>query len=557
MYLVYYFILYSLRWKKGKKRPMSKQSIRRTHEYYNWDILDEGRLAIHDWSRSRIQKMQGLNKSYYGCLVYSFHWETLRSFVENFNFMVILQMIFAAVGVFIFDHYEISYNFNTGLFISPIVFPLAFSINTDFQRREKVLDDLANFKASSMLYFFCMREWKKGAGLSDAWMNQIQRKLHSIMFNLREYLLTSRKDRRKIIARYMYEDYSDCSQLIDNLRESKKLPSNPALISRAYHLLNGMCLSFERLRVIREYRSPRSIRSFNKVLVLLLPIFLCPYFVAMARANGANHWGAYFIAVLVAAVFGALQGVQDKLDDPFDGMSEDDINLDTIDEWTFNSLQSAVNRNFTGDTKFRDDEKPGSRKTSESPIISPVTSKDTVSQEQTPASLGFGVSSDALSPQQLRRKTISELILEMNIKEANKKKKNPFKRISSKAVKMETKRRKPSSASVGESQQIEQNGGEVPLIKHTIPSHPKSPGEKSVTFEDVLTMTDANTKKEQSVSGEESAYYNDLGEKTSQDGRQAEEQPLLPPLPSSETTATGGKNDKGNESDDSFQVVVM
>ena len=263
----------------------------------------------------------------------------------------------------------------------------------------------------------------------------------------------------------MYEDYSDCSQLIENLRESKKLLSNPALISRAYHLLNGMCLSFERLCVIREYRSPRSIRSFNKVLVMLLPIILCLYFVAMTRANGANHWGAYFIAVLVAGVFGSLQGVQDKLDDPFDGMSEDDINLDTIDEWTFNSLQSAVNRNFTGDTEFRENEKSGSMKTSVSPIISPVTSKDTISQEQTPGSLGLGVIRDTPSRQNFRRKTTKELIFEMKIKDANKKKKNPFKKISSKAVKMERKRLKPISVSVGESQQTEQNGGGVPLAR--------------------------------------------------------------------------------------------
>ena len=43
-----------------------------------------------------------------------------------------------------------------------------------------------------------------------------------------------------------------------------------------------------------------------------------------------NRWSPYFIAVLVAFLFGALQGVQDKLDDPFDGMSEDDINLETV-----------------------------------------------------------------------------------------------------------------------------------------------------------------------------------------------------------------------------------
>ena len=48
------------------------------------------------------------------------------------------------------------------LLVSPIVFPLAFSIVTDFQRREKVLEDLGLFKSSTMIWYFCMREWHKG-----------------------------------------------------------------------------------------------------------------------------------------------------------------------------------------------------------------------------------------------------------------------------------------------------------------------------------------------------------------------------------------------------------
>ena len=550
---------------------MSKQSIRKQHEFYNWDEEeDEGRRAIHEWSRRRIQKMQGLNKSYYGCLVYSFHWETMRSFVENFNFMVILQMVFAAVGVYIFDHFEIHYNFNVGLFVSPIVFPLAFSINTDFQRREKVLDDLANFKASSMLYFFCMREWKKGAGLSDAWMNQIQQKLHSIMFKLREYLLTSRKDRRQIIARYMYEDYSDCSQLIDNLRESKKLTSNPALISRAYHLLGGICLSFEKLRVIREYRSPRSIRSFNKVLVMLLPILLCPYFVALARDQGVNHWGAYFIAVLVAGVFGALQGVQDKLDDPFDGMSEDDINLDTIDEWTFNSLANAGKRDVVGYRQYVDDDekKPGSRKSSLLPnIVSAATSKDkiTSSSSMLPPPIGRP-SFDAQSPLSYRSQGIAELLQQIEKKDANKKKKNPFKRAGSKAIKME-RHRTGSEGDQG-----------IPLIdvnqqrSQSISSPPKSPTEKNVKFDDESNATptttaaavniDTNNKLKSPAITEEPetfSYFEDPanGNKipiVSTENGNREDEALLT---KDEKKKNDDDNDETGNSNDSFQVVVI
>ena len=321
-----------------------RKACEKRNQSKTWNIIhEEGREVIQQWRDKRL-RLRGAHKSYHKFLVYSFSLEMLKTFFQNINFMVVIQMVMAAIAVYIFQTFKISFNVHVSLFVSPIVFPLAFSINTDFQRREKVLEDLAVFKSSGMIWYFCMREWRQAAGLSSAWITAIHGKLKSLLFHLREYLLTSKIERRNVILRAMYEDFSDANQLIENLRASK-LPSNSAIVSRAVHLLNMMCLSFERLRVIREYRSPRSIRSFNKVFIMFLPIILAPYFVFL-NIKSNNKWEPYFIAVLVAFVFSTLQGVQDKLDDPFDGMSEDDINLDTIDEWTSGSLEHAVKRSF-------------------------------------------------------------------------------------------------------------------------------------------------------------------------------------------------------------------
>ena len=315
---------------------------------YKWDVIHEdGREVIYEWSKKRQKRINSeLQTLYSGFMVYTFDLVLIKSFLQNFNFMVILQMTLAAIAVYVFKYFDISFNVHVGLFVSPIVFPLAFSINTDFQRREKVLEDLALFKSSSMTWFFCMRDWRKDAGLDEAWIKTVHMKLKSMLFHLREYLLTDKLYRRRFILRCMYEDFSDTNQLIEKVRASK-LPANTSIVARAVHLLNMMCLSFERLRVIREYRSPRSIRSFNKVFIFFLPTILSPYFVYLGKGEngkGENEWSPYYISVLVAFVFSALQGVQDKLDDPFDGMSEDDIDLATIDEWTFQSLEVTVHR---------------------------------------------------------------------------------------------------------------------------------------------------------------------------------------------------------------------
>ena len=306
---------------------------------------EEERKIIYEWNERRHKKHHGLRKSYQKFLVYTFNVGTIISFIRNFNFMVLIQMCLAGVAVYIFTTFDITFDVHVSLFVSPIVFPLAFSINTDFQRREKVLDDLANFKSAAMVWFFCMRDWKEAAGLDDQFLKTCHIKLKSMLFYLREYLLTERGDRRRAaLLRALYEDFSDANQLIEKVRASK-LPVNTSLMARVIHLLNTMCLSFERLRNVREYRSPRSIRAFNKVLIFFLPFILAPYFVFLGKKIN-NHWSPYYIAIMVSFIFGCLQGVQDKLDDPFDGMSEDDINLRSIDEWTFNSLEVTVNRTF-------------------------------------------------------------------------------------------------------------------------------------------------------------------------------------------------------------------
>ena len=51
------------------------------------------------------------------------------------------------------------------------------------------------------------------------------------------------------------------------------------LFCAVFCCFSQMCWSFERLRVVREYRTPRSIRSFTKMVIFILPLVLSPYFV--------------------------------------------------------------------------------------------------------------------------------------------------------------------------------------------------------------------------------------------------------------------------------------
>ena len=91
-------------------------------------------------------------------------------------------MVLAGLVTYACKELKLQYDVHVALFISPIVFPLAFSINTDFQRREKVLEDLATFKSSAMMWFFCMRDWREAASFPDNHMRDVRNKIKSVLF---------------------------------------------------------------------------------------------------------------------------------------------------------------------------------------------------------------------------------------------------------------------------------------------------------------------------------------------------------------------------------------
>ena len=75
---------------------------------YKWDLIDEeGREEIFKWSVKRREKYKGYGKSKYEFMVYTFNLRTLKSFLQNFNFMVLMQMLFAGIAVYICSKYDI------------------------------------------------------------------------------------------------------------------------------------------------------------------------------------------------------------------------------------------------------------------------------------------------------------------------------------------------------------------------------------------------------------------------------------------------------------------
>eukprot|EP00045_Choanoeca_perplexa_P016679 m.227810 g.227810 ORF g.227810 m.227810 type:complete len:926 (-) comp17328_c0_seq2:1353-4130(-) len=265
--------------------------------------------------------------------------DEVASVLGDISPMVWIALVLTVLFVFICERYDLVWNIEVNIVIGPLIFPLAFSINASYQRRERVLEEFAALKSSMAELYWAHRDWTIGSNLNcTSHAESVRKNIINTMDCLLKYLTHESRYNREVKLGRMYRLMSRLSKANTMLIRSD-IPGAGPLAATAVKQHNEIVLRFERLRSIREYMTPRSVRNFFKVFVFLIPMILAPYFVAVSRNADSNTlWGAYFSAVVVTLLFGALQSVQDGLDDPFDGIGEDDVSLYELSRWPHMAL---------------------------------------------------------------------------------------------------------------------------------------------------------------------------------------------------------------------------
>jgi len=106
-------------------------------------------------------------------------------------------------------------------------------------------------------------------------------------------------------------------------------------ISRINQYLRIIVNDFELMRNIAAYRTPVPLAAYSRVFLNVLPVVFAPYFawLSISYYTGVG----YAVAALYAIVLVSLANIQEDLEDPFDGVGEDDVRLD-IAEFYVESL---------------------------------------------------------------------------------------------------------------------------------------------------------------------------------------------------------------------------
>lgn len=240
----------------------------------------------------------------------------LRSLYLIINYKTFIVTILAVVSTWLCNRYKIIADFPLTLIGIAMVFPVVFSIDSAYKRRERALWMLSDFKAHVLAIYLASRDWLDG---NEEFELEVKEKLIGVYGSIRE-IFTEGSEKTQI---NIYKKISDLSLLMKKFRELE-LPSGE--ISRVSQYISKLTVDVENLASILRYRTPITLRAYSKVFIFSFPILYGPYFASVSGHYSPNL--EYMMPVLFSFILVSLDNIQTHLENPFDQVGEDDIVFD-------------------------------------------------------------------------------------------------------------------------------------------------------------------------------------------------------------------------------------
>jgi predicted membrane chloride channel (bestrophin family) len=264
----------------------------------------------------------------------------LKTITLLINVKTIVVASLAVLSTHLCLYCNISANFPLTLIATAIVFPIVFSINSAYKRRELALDDYASLKSHGRSIYFATRDWLEAS--DPIKQERCRNLLGNLLRTTRELFSAPRAEMHEREA-YVYSCFSELSRFIRGDLRQAGLASGE--VSRCNQYLSKMVLAFEQIKHVYQYRTPRTLRAFSDFFIAVLPPLYGPYFAYVARDYSTGL--VYVMPVLFAVILVSLDNIQGHLENPFDQIGQDDVMINAekfMDRLQAGTLDQAAKR---------------------------------------------------------------------------------------------------------------------------------------------------------------------------------------------------------------------
>ncbi len=245
--------------------------------------------------------------------------KTLRHFWSILDFHTLLLVTSTLFATFLCHVLHWEFNIPTDLIGIAIIFPIVFSINAAYSRREKALELYAKLKAEVSGIYFAFRDWHPANSIELK--EESTKILLGFFSSTRSYLVESNHDKK--LLENVYKGFSTLSRLSVKYRDLGISTSEISMVEKS---ITNMIEHFEQLKNILMYRTPVSLRAYSHVFLNIFPLFFAPYFAYLGDTTSPVL--GYLVGGMYALILVSLDNIQDHLENPFDQEGADDLKLE-------------------------------------------------------------------------------------------------------------------------------------------------------------------------------------------------------------------------------------
>ena len=246
----------------------------------------------------------------------------IRSLYLIINFKTLVITLLAVASTWLCDHFHIVADFPLTLVAIAIVFPVVFSIDSAYKRRERALGLLGDFKAHVTSLYYASKDW---VGKDEDFQLEIRNQLLEIYSSIRN-LFISTKTAEHDAEKMIYQSIAKLSVISQKFRDHGLQVGE---VSRVSQYISKILVAMENLKVILHYRTPVTLRAYSKVFIYSFPIIYGPYFVSVSEHYSEGL--QYVTPIIFSFILVSLDNIQGHLENPFDQIGEDDIKFDVED----------------------------------------------------------------------------------------------------------------------------------------------------------------------------------------------------------------------------------
>ncbi len=241
----------------------------------------------------------------------------MNKYLIVLNFRTLIALVIATLTLWLSYIFNFSYNIDLTLVSIAIIFPLVFNIRGSFQRRERALEYLSQFRSSLLTINYYFRNSPK---LIDDDKEEITNILREISNELPVHLGKSDYDTKEIDERVqkVFSFITDKDEFI---------PTRYKV--RIFRFLFDLHESIENLHAIHVHRTIISLKAYCEYSIYVFPLIYVPtiiYHVGMETSK----WIAFFTVLFTQFILISLFNIQDQMEYPFDQVGMDDIKLETF-----------------------------------------------------------------------------------------------------------------------------------------------------------------------------------------------------------------------------------